>query len=118
MGFGAPVRKIKLSEMISDLPPLELPVVGEDSVMVVRDDTSYQVPLAELFNDATPVVDFVFTQSSASATWTVNHNLGVRPTATILSPGGVEVEATVVHISVNQLQVLFASPQTGSVRCI
>ncbi len=53
-----------------------------------------------------------------SAEWIVNHNLGHRPSATVLSPGGAEVGAQVLHISVNQLRVYFASPQSGSVRCI
>lgn len=61
---------------------------------------------------------FLHAQSSPSAEWTVNHNLGFRPSATVLSPGGVEVVAGVVHVSANQLRVTFATPQSGSVRCI
>ncbi|WP_426036525.1 hypothetical protein [Brevundimonas sp. DC300-4] len=61
---------------------------------------------------------FEFVQNSPSADWIVNHNLGFRPTATVLSAGGVEVLAEVVHASTNQLRVIFPQPQTGSVRCI
>lgn len=60
---------------------------------------------------------FTHTQSSASADWTVSHNLGFRPIVAVLTPGGVEVEADVVHTSVNQLHVYLAAPATGSVRC-
>lgn len=50
-------------------------------------------------------------------TWIVNHNFGRKPTSvSILSPGGVEQWADIVHVSDNQLQVLFAQPYTGSVR--
>lgn len=61
---------------------------------------------------------FTHSQVSPSADWVVNHNLGVRPLVTVLSVGGVEIEANVVHVNANQLRVYFASPQTGSVRCI
>lgn len=61
---------------------------------------------------------FVYTQSSPASTWTVNHNLGAKPTVTVFTVGGVELEANVVHLSVNQLQVLLAAPMAGSVRCI
>ena len=55
-------------------------------------------------------------QSTASAVWTVNHNLGRRPAAVaVLSPGGVEVNAAVTHVSVNQLIVTFSAPAVGTV---
>lgn len=59
------------------------------------------------------------TQSSASALWTVNHNLGRWPSAvTVLSAGGVEVAAQVNHVSINQLTVTFAAPFAGLARII
>lgn len=62
---------------------------------------------------------FVYVQGSPSAIWTVNHNIGRYPAVIrVLSPGGVEVEADVRDISVNQSQIFFASPQTGSVRVV
>lgn len=56
---------------------------------------------------------FVHTQSSASATWVVNHNLGFFPQVTVLSPGRIEVEATVEHVSANQVVITFNTAQTG-----
>jgi len=61
---------------------------------------------------------FVHTQSSPSTEWIVNHNLGFRPGVTVLSPGGIEVDAAVAHVTTNQLRVTFTASQTGSVRCI
>lgn len=61
---------------------------------------------------------FLHAQASPSAEWVINHNLGFRPSATVLSPGGVEVEAQIIHVSANQLRVIFLTPQSGSVRCI
>lgn len=60
-----------------------------------------------------------FTQTfSAAAEWVVNHNLGRKPLVAVSSTGGVEVEANVVHMSVNQLRVFFTVPLAGEVRCM
>lgn len=48
--------------------------------------------------------------------WTVNHNLGYRPAVEVMNGGGEEIEAEVLHISVNQCRVTFNTPTAGSVR--
>lgn len=58
---------------------------------------------------------YTHTQSSPSALWTVNHNLGYKPSAVrILSVGGLELIAAVLDISDDQLQVSFSTPTAGS----
>lgn len=57
---------------------------------------------------------YTHTQGSASATWVVNHNLGYRPTVVVFSAGGIEVEATIIHISLNQTQISFNTAVTGT----
>jgi len=70
-------------------------------------------------NGGGSVTPFVHSQNSPSPAWTVNHNFSRYPAAvSVLSIGGVEVEASVINISVNQLLVEFSSPQTGSVRVL
>jgi hypothetical protein len=59
-------------------------------------------------------IEFQF--PSASATWTVNHNLGVRPACAVFTPGGGQMWGDVLHVSVNQLTVAFNTPQSGFVR--
>lgn len=61
---------------------------------------------------------YEMTQSSSSADWTVNHNLGYHPVVTVLSPGGAQVVADILHTTVNQFHVYFAQPQSGSIRCL
>lgn len=56
-------------------------------------------------------------QASASDTWTVNHNLGFRPAASLLSAGGREMWAEVIHTSVNQLIAYFDAPTSGVAIC-
>lgn len=87
------------------LPPVVAPGVG---------------PVAAIIGPRGPAGGEAFehVQSSPSDEWVVNHNLGFRPSATVMSPGGVEVRAEVRHQSPNQLRVYFAQPQSGAVHCV
>lgn len=60
---------------------------------------------------------FQHTQAAASDTWTVNHNLGFRPAVSILSVGGREMWAEVIHTSVNQFIAYFDAPTSGIAIC-
>lgn len=80
------------------------------------DGTSYRVNPGSMGGGGGGA-NYLHTQASSSASWTVNHNLGYRPAVSVRSPGGVEVEAEVTHTSVNQCVVTFAAPYTGSVFC-
>lgn len=57
---------------------------------------------------------YTHSQAVASTLWTVNHNLGYRPTVTIFSVGGVEVEAGILHASLNQVQLSFNVAVSGT----
>lgn len=56
-------------------------------------------------------------QTVAAANWVVNHNLGFRPAVTILSVGGAQMLAEVIHASLNQVLVYFDEPMTGLAVC-
>jgi hypothetical protein len=58
--------------------------------------------------------NFLFTQTVASATWQVQHNLGKCPSVTIADSSGHQVVGDVVHNSVNDLTVFFSAPFAGS----
>ncbi len=59
---------------------------------------------------------FTHTQAIASATWVVAHNLGFRPAVSVVSAGGIEVDAEVAHISLVLLEVRFGAPFAGTAR--
>lgn len=61
---------------------------------------------------------FTHSQPAAAAEWIINHNLGYRPSVTLYSTGGAEIEAEVVHISNNQARAYFAIAIAGSARVI
>jgi hypothetical protein len=54
-------------------------------------------------------------QLIAATVWTVNHQLGYRPVIEVLGPGGIEIDADVIHVDVNLAQVVLQSPLTGIV---
>jgi len=54
-------------------------------------------------------------QQVSSSIWVINHNLGRRPASvSVLSPGGIEVDAGVLHNSENQLTITFDQPYVGT----
>ncbi len=57
--------------------------------------------------------NFVHNQNSASALWTVNHNLGKYPSVSVVDSAGDECEGAVKHISINQLQIQFSASFSG-----
>ena len=61
---------------------------------------------------------FVYTQSSPSTTWTINHNLGYIPSVELFDTGSQEIEATVSHTSINQTVILLTIATAGFARLI
>jgi hypothetical protein len=59
---------------------------------------------------------YVHTQSTPSATWTINHNLGFIPSTELFNSGSVEIEGEVTHTSVNQTVVSFQTTVAGFAR--
>lgn len=59
-------------------------------------------------------VFYVHTQAVASATWTINHNLGGEPTAVVLDSAGTQCEGTFSYPSKNQMVITFTSAFTGT----
>ena len=59
---------------------------------------------------------FEFTQSTPSATWTINHNLGYYPQVALFTTGGVEFEGMITHTSLNQTVINLTSPVAGTAR--
>lgn len=83
--------------------------------------TQMPTPGVEIFTSGVIVSSqaavYQHTQSISSAVWTVNHNLGGKPSSImILNTGGQEIEADIIHTSDNQFVITFTTPQTGLVR--
>ena len=59
---------------------------------------------------------YLHTQSTASATWTIAHNLGFKPSVELFNAGSQEIDGDVVHISQNVVMVYFTQSITGFAR--
>jgi hypothetical protein len=59
-------------------------------------------------------------QNAAASTWTITHNLGIRPVHDVLVvEGGVSTKIlpnNVTHVNDNTLEITFSAPRTGEVR--
>lgn len=58
------------------------------------------------------------TQNLASNSWVINHNLGHNPTVDIIDSTGSEIEAEVLHPSVNQTIINFSVSIIGKARLV
>lgn len=56
------------------------------------------------------------TQSTPSTTWTINHNLGYRPSVELRTTGGQEFDADIQHPTVNQVVVTLNTALAGYAR--
>lgn len=66
-------------------------------------------------NSGSASARYSHTQASASAVWTIPHNLGFRPVVAIFTVGGVEILAgEVIHLTLNTLTITFDVAFAGS----
>ena len=61
-------------------------------------------------------VGYLHQQTSASTTWTINHNLGFRPAVELFDSGSQEIEGDVAHPSINQAIITVNPSTAGSAR--
>lgn len=59
---------------------------------------------------------YIHNQTVASATWTITHNLGFKPSVELFNSGSQEIEGDVVHASYNVTIVYFTQAITGFAR--
>lgn len=58
-------------------------------------------------------IAYTHTQSSSSAIWTINHNLGFNPVAVVLDSAGTQCEGSITYPTVNQMVITFTGAFTG-----
>lgn len=63
--------------------------------------------------DVVSLVAYTHTQSAATSTWTVIHNLNFYPNVTVFDSGDSQVEGSVTHIDETRLTITFSSGISG-----
>ena len=61
---------------------------------------------------------FEYVQAAPATTWTINHNLGFRPSVELLDAGSQEIDGEVAHPTVNQTVVTLNPASAGLARLI
>lgn len=56
---------------------------------------------------------YTHTQTTPLTTWTINHNLGIKPQVQLLSLGGIEFDGNVIHTSSSQTIIYFTTAISG-----
>ena len=87
---------------------LEVAVVEQDAVVAVTVTSPVVTVQAGNYfpaGGAGSAQPYEFSQVAPSTLWTVNHGLGYKPQVSILTSGGLEIEASITHVSVNQFTV-------------
>ena len=79
----------------------------------VRPFNTATAPAATVVNVGTSFQNFVFTQSSPSSTWNITHNLGRRPSVTVVDSAGSVVIGEVTYTSDNALTIQFSAGFSG-----
>lgn len=80
---------------------------GVDTIFTVQRRNSNDIT-------ATYRSSYEYTQASPSDTWVITHNLNKRPSITVLTSAGDEVEGAVTVNSLNQITITFCAPFSGS----
>ena len=77
-------------------------------------DTPFFTALTSSTVDAAVLNDrLIFTQASPSATWNITHELGGRPSVTIVDSAGTVVYGEVVYNSNTSITAFFSAPFSG-----
>lgn len=100
-------------------------IADEGITLTQRDTMDFQGEGVTATDDPThgktvisiPITDktYVHTQVSPSASWIVNHNLNKYPAVEVIDSGGNVVIADVTYLTINSIEVTFASATSGKV---
>lgn len=84
----------------------------ENSAIVVK-EKSNSVTVTGVIGGVSLDANFVFTQTSPSATWVVNHNLNKYCSVTVVDSADNIVYGEVLYNSLNQITLTFAGAFSG-----
>lgn len=96
---------------IEDLDPGDALI---DSSKIVNKDGARLLTEQDI-QDITGDKTFVHTQLASASTWYVNHNMGKKPSVTVVDSADTVVIGEVTYLSDDTLEVSFTSPFGGKV---
>jgi hypothetical protein len=57
---------------------------------------------------------YLHTQTVLSTSWLINHNRGFKPNADVFDNTGRKIRPAVIHHTINQMELQFLTPRTGT----
>lgn len=87
--------------------------MSDDFNVIVSPDSQTNTTVSTSTTVVSGSVTYVHTQGSAASSWTINHNLGRKPSVTIVDSGGNVQIGEVLYNSDNQITVSFAAAFGG-----
>jgi hypothetical protein len=100
---------------------MSIEIVANKVVIQVIEDSKKVVEVVGVGLQGPPgpgLTSLTYNQTLLSNSWNVNHNLGYRPSVTCYTDGGLLIEGSVLHSSLNRLTIDFNLPQSGTARLV
>lgn len=97
----------------------QIVVTEEESTVVIESLTGAIATIVTQGPQGPPGGAAIVYQQAAPATvWTINHNLGYRPSVELLDAGSQEIDGDIAHPSINQTIVTLNPASAGLARLI
>lgn len=109
-----------MSEVVINSPQINQVVIEEDENLVVVEAPISAITTIIAQGPQGPAGGsaFVYQQVAPATTWTINHNLGYKPSVELLDSGSQEIDGEVAHPSNNQTIVRLNPASAGLARLI
>lgn len=91
-------------------------VIGSDlEVSFVEENLNVSFgDLVEITNNYDSGANYTHSQSTASTTWTITHNLGKNPSVTVIDSGGSYIITDISYTNTNTLVLTFSAALSGT----
>lgn len=106
--------------MSTDIVTVDVPktvVVSDNEIQVVevaaQDEVVSVISVAEQGPAGPSSVTYIHNQASASAVWTINHNLNRHPSTTVVDSAGNVVIGNILYASEFQIVISFSGSFAG-----
>lgn len=109
------VRQETPNQVLINQPPENKVLVRQDTPnqVIINNESQNMVTVRAGTFASAPTRRHVHSQDSPSSTWTINHELGGKPSVTVVDTGDNVVHGDVQYISSTQVICSFSAPFAG-----
>jgi hypothetical protein len=107
-GTAIPIRTT-----VGSLDDVDRTPPGDLHVLIYHADTCLYTPGPMSGGGGGVDLSYTFTQNTPASVWTITHNLGKRPSITVMDSGGNTCYGDVQYTSVNAVTITFGGAFSG-----